>query len=457
MDTVIDATLTGQGLVPGSGERTAYKLDKNYLSPSAMNALDHGCPASWAAGKLGPYLKDPMAANETGNVIHATMERLYSLEPSERNVANALVFFEEEKQKAFDSADVQYTRKEFDEHFAMYVPAIQSVFDKKYEYAPDVLTKATELKLGTFTDPVNVFGVPVYGVIDRLDQGENGLVMRDYKLRGIKNGKIARMPTKSELARFGDEYGHQQRVYVMAAKAAGIGEITESKLLYLATKQQRIIDLSEQAMADTQSLLQKTWVKYRQMVDGKLFEYKPSILCRWCPLSEICPGANGRKVGSHIFSDPAPNRTSLPLQAEVIKEEEQTMQWGEDKPFNAYTSNASINIASYGAGTAFGVVSLAWELISKCEEMQLTPTNVEALSKRLYRIITTSAQNNVGHKVGYNSGAITRSSGALRTFLETHTPPVGNEEDMDQWEAKALRAIGAMSSIAFDLIDEHEK
>lgn len=466
--TTIDAHLTDNGLVLEDRAKTVRKVCKDYISPSSAHTLAGGCAASWAADRLGPRNADPMSPANTGTIVHAVMEALYGL-PAERRTPEAAMNLwtdcQTQARTRAAEAGLVFTDSQWHEHFAHYDAAVLAVFDESYidTLPSDTDVVATERSVGSFDastftiTPVPAWGVPVYGVVDRIDRRADGrLVMRDYKLKGLKNGTVAAMPDAAHLERFGDPYGHQQRIYAAALNADGTGELAEARLLFLGTREQRRIDLGQEAMSVTRDLLTSTWNGYRRMCEARTFEYKTGPLCGFCPLAEVCPAAarEGRGI-------PSPRRTSEPLgvlstpvrMAPSTTGDMREPIWADDKPYIDHIDNAP-NAAAYGAATAFGMVTLAWESLEEAGR-PLRSRDIHALAATFHAVIVEAAAVMIGANVTdvpLNSGAVTRCSGALRTYLASRPVPLdGTSEQIARWAAQATRACTTIACVAHDL------
>lgn len=451
----IDVTLTADGLVPGS---SVTALERPYMSPSTMNALTGTCPASWAAQRLSPRLDDPMSAAGTGTIVHAVMEDLFNLPAHERTYARARALWASHQLKARERSQVD--DEAWFDHFSHYDDAIRAVFDPAYvgqETPERVDVVGTEIALGSVSDPVVVAGVPVYGLVDRLQRDDDGaLHMRDYKLRGLKDGTVAPMPDAAHLRRFGDDYGHQQRTYAMALEELGYGALAGARLLYLGSRQTRDIDLSEDAMDATRARLRAAWDANRTMADERLYPYQVGPLCRFCPLCEVCPAAAGRtsRAGKALDA-PSSRRTAVPVRVSggaptTSGGMSNDMTWGEDKPWVS-TTDEGPNASAYGAASVFGTTALAWEVLS-ASDLPITPANVSALARALAWVVLQSATAMLGRPARWGDGAVTRCSGALRAFMATRPVPLGDADALESWCAKAVRACTAMSGAALDLM-----
>lgn len=488
----IDVHLTNDGLVLGDKERTGKKIIKGYMSPSAMNSLADGCPASWAAGRLRPFDEDPLKPNGTGNVVHSVMEELFALAPNQRTRETILRLWADKqaeyRRRAETECGLFYSDEEWASHFAHYDEAVLRVLDPSYVGGEDLVADrvsviGTEIQVGSWSKPIDIWGVPSYGKVDRLDNAPGGKsFMRDYKLRALvgdgRGGlRIKPMPSAADKRRYGDPYGHQQRIYNEGLRVLGYPEMVGAELLYLGSAERCQIDLSRGAMESTRRRLRTTWDRYRRMCDERTFPYKVGTLCAWCPLVEVCPAATASKGGN----TPSPRRTDQPfdvlstslasghhgqVSTPTPKEKKMAQQqhqsdtvpprWGlADKPWKDSTARGP-NIGSYGAGTVFGLVSLAWETMVRVGvPPHLVRANIRPLAETFASVVAQSADDAVGFKK-WNDDSIPRFSGVLRTFLE-HGPSitdalVAGPDGMEKWATQAREFSGSVSAVALRII-----
>lgn len=121
----------------------------------------------------------------------------------------------------------------------------------------------------------SVGGVPFRGIVDRLDNEPDGLVVSDYK-----SGKAPR-PRYVE--------GRLAQVLLYAAAIANdLGERpSRARLLYLG---QRTIEaeVTEDAIDTVTAELQETWASMTSSCESGEFEASTGPLCGWCPFVGQC-------------------------------------------------------------------------------------------------------------------------------------------------------------------------
>ena len=112
------------------------------------------------------------------------------------------------------------------------------------------------------------------------------------------------------------------------------------------------------------------------------------------------------------------------------------------KPWEETDLDGGLNLNSYAAGGAFGLVELAVDSLHTAG-IKMTPTSVDALAKT-FTIVIQQAGAGIGGE-SMQSGAHTRLRGALRTSVETIPPPFGGSKG--DWEAWMARTVKRITSI----------
>ena len=161
-----------------------------------------------------------------------------------------------------------------------------------------VEVRATECRI-----TATVGGVPFYGIVDRLDEDGDGLVITDYK-----SGKAPRSADRPKSL--------DQVLLYAAAVEDSMGERPDrARLLYLGAE---ILEtaVSEDLLADTTGRFAKSWDEVGSACSDDHFETHPGPLCGWCPYADRCDDGRAevkRRVGAGRMRDDAPARALLGL------------------------------------------------------------------------------------------------------------------------------------------------
>jgi putative RecB family exonuclease len=307
---------------------------------------------------------------------------------------------------------------------------------------------------------VSLDGVPIFGIVDRVDKKAAGVpVVVDYKTGkpGLK----------------GSKYGDQLRAYCLAV-AHKTGFLPARAVAYHTTHGvAQEVDVSRNALNKTVLTLGSAWAGMARSHAAATWEAKPSKLCGWCPLALVCPAAAGAGLGKarsaiaeigpelglglpgaalvHVGA-PARSLTTEPQQ-DGQKEAAMTttavtteLRFGPDvKPSEQVADGSGqLNPNSYSATALFGTVEMAVEAIESTGQ-KLSPATVDALAQTFARLVA-DAQTALGARVSYQDGLNTRLRGALRATLGHLPVPFG--QDVAAWEAWYAAVLRRIVSIA---------
>ena len=122
-----------------------------------------------------------------------------------------------------------------------------------------------------------VWGIPLTGSVD----------YRDAE-RGVVDWKTGRKPDRASGKM---RHADQLRVYKALLETAGICEVRRARDVYVEHRTFETADLSNEAMAATSSRMARAWNEMNRCVGMGEFPLRPSGLCGWCPLANVCPAA----------------------------------------------------------------------------------------------------------------------------------------------------------------------
>lgn len=249
------------------------------LSPSSMD-LYHQCGRryEWEKVKGNWSMAGPEAT--LGTFVHKILEIVMQRPPEERTLENARLAAKEAWVKTSNGGEFKSHRlnvaavKKFkwdawhsvENYFAMEPPETVEVV-------------ATEQNLKT-----EVGGVPVRGIIDRLDRCEDKIVVSDYK-----NGKLPN-------PKYPDSKGTQLNMYAAMVEST-TGERPEvGRLIFTAHSQIINVPFTDDSVAAVTEKIQTTWAAVKSDFEGSDYNegtsaFRPNTgpLCGWCPVIEECP------------------------------------------------------------------------------------------------------------------------------------------------------------------------
>lgn len=275
----------------------AEKLANKKISPSLVTGLQ-GCAASWLANtfvirEIMPEEDDNAASR--GSLFHKVMEETFAEEPElrtrERINEHRDAVLETDEFKAFKGNEdaLRWLEEAIDGYYKMggrpekvKVATIKRESDKYPKKGLEIFVRGNIG--GTKRDTL--------GFVDRLtedqspDAPEDGIIIEDWK-SGAK-AKKWNPKTKSDE---GKAEARQQTIYSMLLEKEGIN-VTGARLIFPVAGSVVNVDINdekfrEQVIKD----IQDTDAALDNYIETNLFEYKPSFLCSWCPISKICPKA----------------------------------------------------------------------------------------------------------------------------------------------------------------------
>ena len=214
----------------------------------------------------------PGEAALAGSFAHRVLELLMQRDPHERTVEVAKAIARAEWPSV--EADHDFRALGFDEagskHFRWKAwQAIEGLWALEDPKAVEV--RATEHGV-----EADLGGVPFRGIVDRLDDEGDGLVVTDYK------------SGKAPSARFRRGRLDQVLLYAAAVEQA-TGEMpVHARLLYLGQRPVGI-KVTREEIDSVVDKLAGTWAAINTACDIDEFEPRTGPLCGWCPYVERCP------------------------------------------------------------------------------------------------------------------------------------------------------------------------
>jgi putative RecB family exonuclease len=256
--------------VSDSSER-AVPTPPRRLSPSGAGTFEQ-CPRRWRMRYVERLPDPPGEAALAGSFAHRVLELLMQRDPHERTVAIAKAIARAEWPSV--EADHDFRALGFDEagskHFRWKAwQAIEGLWALEDPKAVDV--RATEHDV-----EADLGGVPFRGIVDRLDDEGDGLVVTDYK------------SGKAPSARFRRGRLDQVLLYAAAVEQA-TGEMpVHARLLYLGQRPVGI-KVTREEIDSVVDKLAGTWAAINTACDTDKFEPRTGPLCGWCPYVDRCP------------------------------------------------------------------------------------------------------------------------------------------------------------------------
>lgn len=276
------------------------------LSPSSME-LWHQCPRRFEQEKINRRPSDTGVPAVTGTLVHRALEFLLELPPEKRTQRAAYESLKQAWPETRDGKDVASLGLTEDELLILRRAAVKSMrtyFDVEKPHKVDVV--ATERKLGIIIQPdsleatpmedafpdhadpvegeepkpkvVEIDGVPLRGIIDRLDRdGAGNLVVTDYK-----NGKVPAPQYQGPKLRQLNIYG--ALVEATDGEAPNVG-----RLVFTAYAKEIRTAINRRSIDEAKQDAVEAWEEITESFNADHFVPQTGPLCGWCPFAADCP------------------------------------------------------------------------------------------------------------------------------------------------------------------------
>ncbi len=246
------------------------------LSPSKLSSFT-SCALQFRLANIDRIPEPPTQATSRGTLVHAALEHLFTLPAEERvrAVADECV----DIAYAAYRDDPEWTDLDMDDETeaAMVAEARHLVANEFLLEDPTAITPmGIELKL-----EVEIGGLRLRGIIDRLDLVDGDLVVTDYKTGRSPSDLHAR--------------ARMQGVHVyalMCEKFFGRRPV-RVQLLHLAEPVAVIAEPTDQSTRGLERRLHAVWSAVESACETEDFRPRQSALCGWCSFQQWCPAFGG--------------------------------------------------------------------------------------------------------------------------------------------------------------------
>lgn len=236
-----------------------------HLSPSSASLFVQ-CPRRWRLRYVDRVPEPSGEAAVVGTFAHRVLEVLLGEAPEHRTKERAKLIAREVWPETEHHPD--YLALELDAAGARALRwkgwiAIEGLW--AHEDPSTVSVRATERRVSA-----TIGGVPFLGVVDRLDECADGLVVTDYK--------SGRAPS----TRFRDAKLSQVLLYAAAVAAADGEAPVRARLVYLG---ETVVEAqaTPERVAEAVDGLRATWDELSAAAASDEFAARPGPLCGWCP------------------------------------------------------------------------------------------------------------------------------------------------------------------------------
>jgi len=247
------------------------KLPKS-LSPSSID-LYQQCPRRFYYEKVVGHYSPSGPEALLGTFVHAILEELMDHPSDQRTLDVARECARKVWPKTEGHGDFKRLRMTADQRRSFRWSAwtsIETYFTMEDLGAVDVV--ATERKV-----KCEVAGIPMSGIVDRLDREGGNLIVADYK-----NGKVPD-------PKYRDSKWRQLNYYANLIEVIEEERPTEGRLIFTAHGQILTTRFTDDSMEEARTVLTDTWDGMHANFDSGSWEPKPQPLCGWCDAIEQCP------------------------------------------------------------------------------------------------------------------------------------------------------------------------
>jgi putative RecB family exonuclease len=243
------------------------------LTPSKVSSFTD-CALAFKFATIDRLAEPPTIAATRGTLVHAALERLFLLTPTERTIEAALTCLDAAVDALRDDPELVDLGLDADGEAQLLDDAEQLV--RRYFQLEDPTTVhpiGIELLLDA-----EVGGTRLRGIIDRLELDADGeLVVTDYKTGRAPNQRY-------EQGRLGGVH-----VYSLLCERNFGRRPAKVRLLYLADPLEISTTPSDQSTRAVERKVGAIWTAIERACERDDFRARPSKLCAWCAFQAHCP------------------------------------------------------------------------------------------------------------------------------------------------------------------------
>lgn len=251
------------------------------LSPSKASTFKE-CALAFRFSVIERIPEPPSRYASRGTLVHASLQKLYSLPPEHRRAETALACLRDAWEELEDHEEFAglglsaVEKREFLEECGRLVEAVFAVEDPA-EIRPIGLELQMALQLGADGE-----GPTIRGIIDRLELTDEGeLVVTDYKTGNAPRESVAQRRLDGV------------RIYALMCERLLGRRPARVQLHYLGDRRTITHVPDDQSVRAVETQLLALWGAIRRACATGVFKEKPSALCEWCNFKRWCPAWGG--------------------------------------------------------------------------------------------------------------------------------------------------------------------
>ena len=254
----------------------AYQVPLS-LSPSKVSSFTD-CALAFRFSAIDRLPEPPAPWSTKGTLVHTALERLHLLPAAERTVDAALSLLDDSAVDLADDPD--YAGLDLDEEAATAFHADAADLVRRYFQLEDP-QRIEAIGLELMMD-VEIDGVRLRGIIDRLDLDEDGeLIVTDYKTGSVPSENFERKRLSGV------------HIYSLLCEELLGRRPKQVQLLYLRQPVAILTNPTDQTTRGTRRSLAAVWQAVERACEREDFRPRPSKLCDYCAFQEYCPSFGG--------------------------------------------------------------------------------------------------------------------------------------------------------------------
>jgi putative RecB family exonuclease len=240
------------------------------VSPSRLDSF-RKCPLAFKYRYIDHLPTQPTVAQVNGTATHWALEQLFMLSVGERTLEAAYALLT----AAWCDPQIADTVSQLDSDVTVMDAQCRKYIDNYFEMENPDSVHAVGIEVWVSASLRQQ--VTLRGVMDRLDYGDDGFVIVDYK--------TGRAPSP----KFESDAFAALRFYAWMFKEQ-FGQLPKAlRLLYLASKTTLELQPTESLMRLAVQRGEGVVSAIQRSCDTDLFPAKPGPLCNWCDYRELCP------------------------------------------------------------------------------------------------------------------------------------------------------------------------
>lgn len=244
-----------------------------HLSPSSIATFQQ-CPLRFKYSKIDGMREPDTEATIMGSFVHEILEFVFKLEPEQRTIDAAKSIassgWNEGGWKEDVMAVIGPDEKRLREFRWKSYWCLENYF--AIEDPSKVHPAGLEYELND-----NIGGVKIKGFIDRWSDGDEGLVISDYKTG------------KTPAPRYRADKFTQLLIYAILLEQETGKPAGKLELLYLKDGTVLSADVQKEQVESVKRMIATVHGEIMVRCEDEKFEHKTSVLCGWCNFKPICP------------------------------------------------------------------------------------------------------------------------------------------------------------------------